>query len=121
MTDLPLETADHRGAPAADASAPITALPSRSRRWAGRVSLGSALLMCALWLVGYAVDVLGSTYWSVVGVASAILALLAIAFGVVAIVRGQGRVLGIAGIVISLTLNPFAVLFVLSFVSGLFR
>lgn len=113
---------DATAAPAAD---PASAPPPRARRPVPRALLGALSLVFALAtivcvIVGVelanALHAIEAAVVAVLGVATS---LAAVVLGVIALVRGRGRLLGIAGIVLGILVNPLVLTYGLAYLGGL--
>lgn len=115
---------DATAAPAPEAD-PASAPPPRTRRPAPRALLGALSLVFALAtivcvIVGVelanALHAIEAAVVAVLGVATS---LAAVVLGVIALVRGRGRLLGIAGIVLGILVNPLVLTYGLAYLGGL--
>lgn len=94
-----------RGAPSAERR-------SRSIRWPGVLSGTLAFLMVAAWVVALAVATAGPVEVGIMlSFVSMVLSVLAVVFGVIAVIGEWARGWGVTGIVVGALLNPLVLLY----------
>ena len=108
------------GADDSDASPDAEQAVPRRPRWPGSLAGGVAILMVLTWATGLAVMMGGGFELGVgLSISAAILSVLAVLGGVVAVVGRWGRGWGVAAIVVGVLLNPVVLIYLLSWLGAL--